>query len=68
MFDWLQTAGNIEDAEMLRTFNCGIGMVVCVPAVAADRAATVLQSAGEQVHRIGTIVPSEDPAPSVRYR
>ncbi len=68
VFEWLQTAGNIEDAEMLRTFNCGIGMVVCVPADAADRATTVLQSAGEQVHRIGTIVTSEDQTPSVRYR
>jgi len=31
IFDWLQQEGNIEDAEMLRTFNCGIGMVVIVP-------------------------------------
>jgi phosphoribosylaminoimidazole (AIR) synthetase len=43
-------------------------MVACVPAVAADRAATLLRSAGEQVYRIGTIVPGEDPKPSVRYR
>ncbi len=31
IFDWLQKEGNIEDAEMLRTFNCGIGMTVVVP-------------------------------------
>lgn len=30
MFDWLQRAGNISDAEMRRTFNCGVGMVVVV--------------------------------------
>jgi phosphoribosylformylglycinamidine cyclo-ligase len=68
VFEWLQTAGNIEDAEMLRTFNCGIGMVVCVPATAADRATAVMESFGEQVYRIGKIVPSEDHTPSVRYR
>jgi phosphoribosylformylglycinamidine cyclo-ligase len=68
VFQWLQTAGNIEDAEMLRTFNCGIGMVVCVPAAAADRATALMESLGEQVYRIGTIVPSEDHTPSVCYR
>ena len=32
IFDWLQRNGNVAEAEMLRTFNCGIGMVVCVAA------------------------------------
>jgi phosphoribosylformylglycinamidine cyclo-ligase len=52
---FLQAQGNIEPAEMARTFNCGIGMVL---AVAADDAATVqaeLQAAGETVHVIGAI-------------
>src|SRR5690606_902611 len=36
VFDWLQSVGNIPDAEMHRTFNCGIGMTVCVGAEHAD--------------------------------
>ena len=68
VFDWLQQAGHIEDAEMLRTFNCGIGMVVCVPADNADRAAEVLQAAGETVYRIGQIADCDCEAPCVRYR
>lgn len=39
VFHWLQREGNIADAEMLRTFNCGVGMIVCVPA--QDCAATL---------------------------
>ena len=39
VFGWLQREGNIAEAEMLRTFNCGIGMVVCVPPEQADEAA-----------------------------
>ncbi len=52
---FLQAQGNIEPAEMARTFNCGIGMVV---AVAADDAAAVtaeLEAAGETVHVIGAV-------------
>jgi len=52
---FLQAQGNIEPAEMARTFNCGIGMVL---AVAADEVAGLtadLEAAGEQVHVIGAI-------------
>jgi phosphoribosylformylglycinamidine cyclo-ligase len=52
---FLQAQGNIEPAEMARTFNCGIGMVL---AVAAEDAAGVerdLEEAGERVHFIGAI-------------
>ena len=67
VFDWLQTAGGIADAEMLRTFNCGIGMVVCVPAATADEAEGILQDQGETVFRIGEIADCECEAPCVRY-
>jgi phosphoribosylformylglycinamidine cyclo-ligase len=67
VFDWLQQAGNISDAEMLRTFNCGIGMVACVAAEDADRAAALLQQAGETVFRLGTIVSGETGTPAVDY-
>jgi phosphoribosylformylglycinamidine cyclo-ligase len=57
LFRWLQEQGNVAEAEMHRVFNCGIGMVVVVAAGDADRAATLLRSAGETVHRIGSIEP-----------
>jgi phosphoribosylformylglycinamidine cyclo-ligase len=67
VFEWLQSEGNIADTEMLRTFNCGIGMVVCVPAEQADQAAALLQNLGETVYRIGKIADCECEAPCVRY-
>jgi phosphoribosylformylglycinamidine cyclo-ligase len=57
LFAWLQQVAAIDDHEMNRTFNNGIGMVVVVaPAEAADVAET-LRLAGEQVHEIGRIAP-----------
>lgn len=55
LFGWLKDLGNISQAEMLRTFNCGIGMVAICDAAKADDVITRLQAAGEQVHRIGTL-------------
>jgi len=57
VFGWLAKAGRLDDAEMLRTFNCGIGMVVIA---AGDRAGTVLQAlaeAGEAPVVLGRIIP-----------
>jgi len=67
VFEWLQSSGRIVDAEMLRTFNCGIGMVVCVPAEGAENAMAVLEARGETVYRIGEISACECEAPCVRY-
>jgi phosphoribosylformylglycinamidine cyclo-ligase len=55
IFDWLQQQGNIADSEMYRTFNCGIGMVVVVPAEQAEKAIEQLGAAGEQATLIGRI-------------
>jgi phosphoribosylformylglycinamidine cyclo-ligase len=55
LFDWLQSMGAVDDQEMLRVFNCGIGMVVVVDSQDARRACTLLQEAGEQVYEIGVI-------------
>ncbi|APR04821.1 phosphoribosylformylglycinamidine cyclo-ligase [Thauera chlorobenzoica] len=55
LFQWLQMAGNVDGDEMLRVFNCGIGMVVVVSAEDVDTAAEKLTAAGETVYRIGRI-------------
>jgi phosphoribosylformylglycinamidine cyclo-ligase len=55
LFSWLQQRGNIPEAEMLRVFNCGIGMVLIVDRADADRAADILCGAGETVYRIGAV-------------
>ncbi len=52
---FLQTEGHIEPAEMARTFNCGIGMVLAVEPDEADALARDFAAAGETVHRVGTI-------------
>ena len=57
VFPWLAQAGNVEEREMLRTFNCGIGFVVCVAAADADRAIATLRSLDETPVKIGEIVP-----------
>ena len=55
LFQWLQQAGNVEQQEMYRTFNCGIGMAVIVPAEQADAAQAFLTEQGETVYRLGAI-------------
>ena len=55
LFAWLKKEGNLEDAEMFRVFNCGIGMVLVVSAHDADAAIALLAENGERVWRIGVI-------------
>jgi len=59
VWDWIQQGGRITDAEMHRTFNCGIGMVVMLPRAAADAALALLSTAGEQATVIGEVVATE---------
>ena len=54
-FAWAEQVGGIEASEMLRTFNCGIGMVAIVEGTKADTLASIMREAGETVFRIGTI-------------
>lgn len=58
IFNWLQEGGQVSQAEMLRTFNCGIGMIVSVAADKADEALELLARAGEQASVVGEIVAS----------
>jgi len=55
VFDWLQQAGNISDAEMYRTFNCGIGMTITVAAEHVETALQTLREHGENPSVIGEI-------------
>ena len=56
VFGWLRAEGGVADAEMLRAFNCGIGMVVVAAANEAGRIAEVFAAAGETVSLIGRVV------------
>lgn len=55
LFSWLQKEGGIDDQEMYRVFNCGIGMVVVVPAASADAITKAFVSQGETVYQLGHI-------------
>ena len=67
LFQWLQQAGKVADAEMHRVFNCGIGMTVVVAAEHADTARALLAESGETVRVIGHIAPrgADDAATTV---
>ncbi|MFI3309461.1 phosphoribosylformylglycinamidine cyclo-ligase [Ewingella allii] len=55
VFNWLQTAGNVSRHEMYRTFNCGVGMLVALPAELADEAVALLNDNGEKAWKIGSV-------------
>jgi phosphoribosylformylglycinamidine cyclo-ligase len=60
VFEWLQSAGNIESNEMYRTFNCGVGMVICVSPESVDVALDLLAAAGEEAWLLGSIASPDD--------
>ena len=55
VFQWLQQQGGVAETEMRRTFNCGVGLVVCTAAEDTERAQAILREAGETVWRLGHI-------------
>ena len=55
VFRWLAETGGMEEGELLKTFNAGIGMVAVVPEARAQEAARILTDAGETVTRIGRV-------------
>nr|WP_317198638.1 phosphoribosylformylglycinamidine cyclo-ligase [uncultured Psychrobacter sp.] len=66
LFTWLQAQGNIKQSEMYRTFNCGVGFVIVVPADKAQAAINTLNDAGEKAWQIGEMINRQDEA--VVYR
>ena len=67
VFAWLARTGQVAEAEMLRVFNCGLGMVLVVAAEDADPAILALQASGVTAHRIGHLEAGAGEA-SVRLR
>ncbi|HVB68839.1 MAG TPA: phosphoribosylformylglycinamidine cyclo-ligase [Acetobacteraceae bacterium] len=67
VFRWLAATGNIAPGEMLRVFNCGVGMALVVAAADVDAATALLQGQGETVFRLGAIeAAAADAVPDVR--
>ncbi|AWB67739.1 phosphoribosylformylglycinamidine cyclo-ligase [Saccharobesus litoralis] len=60
VFNWLQEQGNIEEHEMLRTFNCGVGLIIVVEQSQAQQAIDILNAAGEQAWLVGEIADAEE--------
>ncbi|MCH2357865.1 MAG: AIR synthase-related protein [Pseudomonadales bacterium] len=70
IFDWIQQHGNVSDVEMHRTFNCGIGLVICVQADQAEAALDCLNggapdSGNNTAFLIGTVAAREADEPAV---
>ncbi|MCP4380105.1 MAG: phosphoribosylformylglycinamidine cyclo-ligase [Hyphomicrobiales bacterium] len=68
VFRWLAEAGPLEEAEMLKTFNCGVGMTMIVDRERVDAVTATLVSAGETVFRLGEVVNREADAVSFDNR
>lgn len=69
VFEWLRDGGRIADDELLRTFNCGVGMTIVLPSSQAEQAIEILSQHGERARVIGEIIATDDAstAPRVRY-
>jgi phosphoribosylformylglycinamidine cyclo-ligase len=65
VFQWLQAGGNIEDTEMMRTFNCGIGMILVVDQASASSTLEALAAQGVTGWELGRI---SDEAAGVQFR
>ena len=65
IFGWLAKAGNMDAADMARTFNCGLGMVVIVEAAKADSIIALLKAEGETAYKVGSVEKRADDAPQV---
>ncbi len=67
VFEWLQQAGNVATAEMFRTFNCGVGLIVALPEAKADAAVALLNAEGEQSWIIGEVAARQAEEAQVQF-
>jgi phosphoribosylformylglycinamidine cyclo-ligase len=68
VFSWLAKTGGVAPNEMLRTFNCGVGMIAVVSPDKADQVAGVLEAEGESVFRLGRMVARAEGAHGTLYK
>jgi phosphoribosylformylglycinamidine cyclo-ligase len=68
VFVWLAREAGLPDSEMLRIFNCGVGLIAVVDATRASDVVAAFNETGERAFAIGTLVPGEGGDPAVRYR
>lgn len=68
VFSWLAKTGGVAANEMLRTFNCGVGMIVVVAAEDADQVTSVLKAEGETVFALGRMVARDEGAAGTIYK
>ena len=59
VFKWLAEQGDIAELELLRTFNCGIGMIAIVKPDAIDAVTEIFTQAGETVALLGEVIPAQ---------
>ena len=67
IFHWLMEHGNIDETEMYRTFNCGVGMVVAVPEDRVEDSLSLLRNSGEQAWVIGHLAHKDDGEDAVQF-
>jgi phosphoribosylformylglycinamidine cyclo-ligase len=67
VFGWLAKAGGIAQAEMLRTFNCGIGLIAVVAENSAGHVIDAFQTSGDKAVRMGKLVAAGTDEPKVVY-
>lgn len=67
IFQWLQQQGNVATAEMFRTFNCGVGLMIVLPAETADSALALLNAEGEQAWLIGEVAERQQQEAQVEF-
>jgi phosphoribosylformylglycinamidine cyclo-ligase len=68
VFAWLAHEAGLPDTEMLRTFNCGVGLIVVADKAKTADVGRAFAAAGERTFVIGALVPAAGGEPAVRYR
>jgi len=67
IFDWLERTGGLEEREMLRVFNCGLGMIAVVPPGIADEVVERLQGLGERAYAVGSVERRGENEPPIHF-